>query len=71
MARTSKELGAKSIAELHALLAETREKLRDARFRVAAKQLKDVREVRQLRATVARILTTLNKKKPVTTASRS
>ena len=58
-----KELNKKKTNDLHKLLAETREKLRDLRFKDANKQLKNVREIRQLRVTVARILTLLNKEK--------
>lgn len=52
-----KEVQQKNPAELTALLGQLREKLRDARFRVAAKQLKDVRSIRKLRQQIARILT--------------
>jgi len=50
-------------AELKRLLAESREQLRELRFRVSANQHKDVREVRELRQRIARILTKL---KPAT-----
>ncbi|MBI4425978.1 MAG: 50S ribosomal protein L29 [Candidatus Kerfeldbacteria bacterium] len=43
--------------ELQRLLAASREALRDLRFRVAANQHKDVREIRELRARIARIQT--------------
>lgn len=55
-----KELKTKSVSELHKLLAEKREKLRELRFKDAAKQLKNVRELRVLKRDVARILTLLN-----------
>ncbi|RMD58941.1 50S ribosomal protein L29 [Candidatus Parcubacteria bacterium] len=55
-----KDLKNKSEAELHRLLAEMREKLRELRFKDANRQLKDVREIRQIRKTIARILTLLN-----------
>lgn len=58
-----KELKNKSTSELHKLLAEQREKLRDLRFKDANKQLKNVRELRVLKRDVARILTLLNTKK--------
>ncbi|MCU0679222.1 MAG: 50S ribosomal protein L29 [Planctomycetes bacterium] len=56
-----KELKKKKISDLNKLLLETREKLRDLRFKDANKQLKNVREIRQLRLMVARIMTLLNK----------
>lgn len=58
---TIKELKPKNSAELTRLLATEREKLRDLRFKVAQGQLKDVREVREARHTVARIMTLLKK----------
>jgi len=60
-----KELKNKSESELHKLLAETREKLRELKFKDANKQLKNVREIRVVRNTIARSLTLLkaNKKK--------
>jgi len=51
-----KDLKKKTKAELHKILAELRDKLRDLRFKDANKQLKNVREIRQTRQTVARIL---------------
>ncbi|MFA5155359.1 MAG: 50S ribosomal protein L29 [Patescibacteria group bacterium] len=57
------ELKAKSAPELQKLLAATREKLRELRFKDANKQLKDVREIRAARVLVAQILTLLNKQK--------
>ena len=56
---TIKELKGKTTAELTRLLSTEREKLRDLRFKVAQGQLKDVREVREARHTVARIMTLL------------
>ncbi|MFH1522305.1 MAG: 50S ribosomal protein L29 [Patescibacteria group bacterium] len=55
-----KELKSKKENELHKFLAQSRDKLRDLRFKDANKQLKDVREIRRLRETIARILTLLN-----------
>lgn len=57
-----KELKEKSPVELKSLLKLSREKLRDLRFRVASKQLKNVREVREEKKTIARILTLLKEK---------
>jgi ribosomal protein L29 len=55
-----KELQKKTEKELQAILSETREKLREARFKDANKQLKNVREIRQSRAVIANVLTLLN-----------
>jgi ribosomal protein L29 len=57
-----KELTSKTPAELHRLLAQSREKLRELRFKDSNHQLKNIREIREVRATVSRILTVLNTK---------
>jgi ribosomal protein L29 len=54
-----KELREKSEKELTKLLATSREKLRDLRFKVTAKQLKNVREIRKTKKLIAQILTIL------------
>ena len=46
---------------MHRILAESRDKLRDLRFKDASKQLKNVREIRIIRGTIARALMLLNK----------
>lgn len=51
------ELRLKGPSELQKMLAAAREELRDLRFRVAADQHKDIREIRSLRRRIARILT--------------
>lgn len=56
----NKELQNQSAKELHALLAKKRDEMRAARFKTAAKQLKNVRELRVLKKDIARILTRLN-----------
>lgn len=58
-----KELKLKSESELHKILAETRDVLRDLKFRDASKQLKNIREIRKTRLIIARILTILNVEK--------
>ncbi len=58
-----KELQKKNEGDLQALLAKEREKLRVERFRDANKQLKNVRELRNLKKEIARILTLINVKK--------
>lgn len=60
-----KELKDKKEGDLHRLLAETRDKLRELRFKDSNKQLKNVREIRTGKKTVAKILTLLNLKKDV------
>lgn len=57
-----KELRKKTGEELQKLLKSTQEQLRDLRFRVLAKQHKDVRELRQVKRDVARIKTILKEK---------
>ena len=68
-----KELKTKSESELHRLLAESRDKIRDLRFKDASKQLKNVREIRDTKKLAANILTLLNAKKqnPPAKAERS
>lgn len=57
-----KELREKTAVELQRLLVESRNRLRELRFKLAAKQLADVREIRETRQTVARVLTLLGRK---------
>lgn len=54
-----KELRTKSKKELTEILQNLRAKLRDLRFKVAAKQLKNIREVRAVKKQIAQILTVL------------
>ena len=54
-----KEIKKKSDADLKKLLIAYRDKLRDLRFKDANKQLKNVREIRAVRKTIARIETLL------------
>ncbi|MEK7203136.1 MAG: 50S ribosomal protein L29 [Patescibacteria group bacterium] len=58
-----KELIKKTIKELQKLLSESREKLRDLRFKDGNKQLKNVREIRQIKKLISQILTLINKTK--------
>jgi len=58
-----KELTTKKENELHTLLAEMRVKEKDLRFKDANKQLKDVREIRETKKMIARILTLIKVKK--------
>lgn len=53
------DLKNKSTAELNRELTQLRAALRDRRFKVAQGQHKDVREIREARTDIARILTRL------------
>jgi ribosomal protein L29 len=55
-----KELKNSPEGDLQHLLGETRSKLRELRFKNASGQLKDVREIRENKKLVARIITLLN-----------
>lgn len=55
----SQELKSKSAPELQALLSVEQEKLRDLRFKDSNKQLKNVREIRNVKKLIARIFTQL------------
>lgn len=57
------ELREKSEKELKRLLVFEREKLRDLRFKVSQRQLKNLRAVRSIKRNVARLLTMLKEKK--------
>jgi large subunit ribosomal protein L29 len=57
-----KELRDKSVEELNKLLLELCEKRRDFNFKIANKQLKNIRLVRDVRKDVARIRMTLAEK---------
>ena len=56
------ELRRKSKKELQHTLIELRDKLRELRFNLAAGKVKDIREIRQTKRTIARILTILPEK---------
>lgn len=57
-----KELRKKSEVELIKLLKLNREHSRDVRFRISAKQHKDVRDLRQVKKIIARIRTVQKEK---------
>jgi ribosomal protein L29 len=57
-----KELKLKSENELQKLLASSREKLRELRFKVSQNQLKNIREVREIKKRISKILTLINQK---------
>ncbi len=58
-----KELKNKPEKELKKILGEWQEKLRELRFKVASNQLKNIREIRNTKNTITRILFLLNQKK--------
>ena len=55
------ELKQKSRKELQKLLMDNREELRQMRFDLASGKIKNVKEIRQVRKDIARILTILKK----------
>ena len=55
-----KDLRTKSDKELKTLLASEHESLREAGFKVAQKQLKNVRKIRDTKCNIAQIMTLLN-----------
>ncbi|PIP29672.1 50S ribosomal protein L29 [Candidatus Kuenenbacteria bacterium CG23_combo_of_CG06-09_8_20_14_all_36_9] len=57
-----KELKLKSDNELKTLLAESRDNWREMRFKVAQRQLKNVRDIRVVKKTIAQILTLLKQR---------
>lgn len=57
-----KDLKNKKESELRGLLAQTRDKARELRFRVSTGELKTVHEIREAKKTIAQILTLLNAK---------
>ncbi len=60
-----KELKTKTISELHNILSDLREKLRDSRFKDSSKQLKNIRAIRVIKRDIARVLTLINKDKKI------
>jgi len=58
----AKELREKTKKELQNLLIENREKLRQLKFDLTAKKVKNVMEIRKLRREIARILTIIKEK---------
>jgi len=57
-----KEIQLKEIGELQHLLTEARKKLDELMFKTRQKQLKNIREIREIKKDIARILTVLKTK---------
>lgn len=55
-----KDLRKKDIKELQKMLATKREQVREMRFSVSNKQLKNIRDIRKMRKEIAQTLTVLN-----------
>jgi len=58
-----KEIRQKSEAQLQKQLKAMREELRDLRFKISNKQYKDVRDLRDLKKDIARVLTVMKEKR--------
>lgn len=65
-----KELKKQSVSDLHRILAENRDKLRELRFKDANKQLKNVRDIRAIKQEIAQVLTLLNQKTSVSSPAK-
>ena len=59
---TFKELENRTPSDLQQVLKDSRQKLQELRFKVASKQLKNIREIRSVRLTIAHILTILQRR---------
>lgn len=57
------EIRKKTEEELQKILAELQENVRDTRFKIASKEIKNHQLLHLLRKDIARILTVLNEKK--------
>ncbi|MAF14319.1 MAG: 50S ribosomal protein L29 [Parcubacteria group bacterium] len=57
-----KELKNKSDKELNKILTDWQEKLRDLKFKTAADQLKNIRELRDVKKTIAKTIFLLSQK---------
>ncbi len=58
-----KELREKNVEELKKLLREKREQVRTLRFDIASRQIKNVRDIRNNKRDIARMLTLINESK--------
>lgn len=55
-----KELKNLSVADLHKRLAQLREQLRDLRFKIHSKEVKNNHQMKLVKKDIARILTVIN-----------
>ena len=62
MKYTVKQLADMNVAQLHELLKELRGKLRQMRFLASHGELRQVHEIKQIRRSIARILSILHTK---------
>ena len=58
-----KEIREKSIEELKKLLSEKREAVRKLRFDITARQVKNIREIRNSKRDISRIITVIKESK--------
>jgi large subunit ribosomal protein L29 len=58
----AQELRKKSDSELQKILQQKRERLQNLRFDLASGRVKNVREIREIKKDIARILTILNER---------
>ncbi|MDP2735003.1 MAG: 50S ribosomal protein L29 [bacterium] len=58
----TKDLKTKSQGDLRSTVQSLKEKSRDLRFKLASGKVKNVREIRQTKKDIARIMTVLNEK---------
>jgi len=58
-----KELRRKSKKELEKMLQDSREKIRDFRFRASSNKLKNTRQIKEAKKDIARIITIFEEKK--------
>jgi large subunit ribosomal protein L29 len=61
----AQELRKKSDSELQKILQQKRERLQNLRFDLASGRVKNVREIREIKKDIARILTILNQRSKV------
>ena len=54
------ELKTKPVADLHKSLGDEREKLRKLKFDLAAGKVKNIREIKAIKKTIAKIMTILH-----------
>jgi len=66
-----KELRKKTKEEIQKILTDNREKLKQLRFDLAAGKVKNVREVREIKKNIARILTIIKRSDEDKSSSRS